>query len=181
MKIDIEVFSKSNSSEDLSPKEGECIRVCKYCGTRFIASGRNRNRANTCNSHHYSRCVICGAEFCQDANIAQGNALGKVCSSRKCRNEYSTRRSLEAVRAKYGVDNVFQLDEVKSKIRSTNLERYGVEVASQSEEVRAKLSLMDLLFQKENKHVLSDTEFLILCKYKKSEMLLEKLVLSDMA
>lgn len=140
MKIDIEVFSKSNSSEDLSPKEGECIRVCKYCGTRFIASGRNRNRANTCNSHHYSRCVICGAEFCQDANIAQGNALGKVCSSRKCRNEYSTRRSIEAVRSKYGVDNVFQLDEVKSKIRSTNLERYGVEVASQSEEVRAKLS-----------------------------------------
>lgn len=39
----------------------------------------------------------------------------------------------------YGVDNPFQSEEVKEKIRSTNLQKYGVEYACQNPEVRKKL------------------------------------------
>ena len=39
---------------------------------------------------------------------------------------------------KYGVENVFQLEEVKEKIKETCVEKYGVENSFQSVEVRAK-------------------------------------------
>jgi Zn finger protein HypA/HybF involved in hydrogenase expression len=39
---------------------------------------------------------------------------------------------------KYGVENVFQLEDVKKKIKQTNLERYGVENVGQIEEEKLK-------------------------------------------
>lgn len=46
----------------------------------------------------------------------------------------------ETLHRNYGVDNVFQLDSVKQKIKQTTLERYGVEYASQSAEVKEKIA-----------------------------------------
>lgn len=40
---------------------------------------------------------------------------------------------------KYGVENVFQLKEVKEKSKKTNLEKYGVENVSQSVEIQKKV------------------------------------------
>lgn len=39
---------------------------------------------------------------------------------------------------KYGVDNVFQLEEVKEKMKKTFLKKYGVENPSQSDEIKLK-------------------------------------------
>jgi very-short-patch-repair endonuclease len=43
------------------------------------------------------------------------------------RNSDSYIKRNETVKAKYGVDNVFQLEETKDKIKSTMLDKYGVE------------------------------------------------------
>lgn len=40
---------------------------------------------------------------------------------------------------KYGVENAFQSEEIKEKIRETNLERYGVDNPSKSEEIKKKI------------------------------------------
>lgn len=39
---------------------------------------------------------------------------------------------------KYGVDNVFKLDEIKKKSKKTSLEKYGVEYPLQSERIKQK-------------------------------------------
>ena len=50
---------------------------------------------------------------------------------RKCNNIRKTQE-------KYGVDNVFQLEEVKEKIKKTTNDKYGVDNVSQSKEIRKK-------------------------------------------
>lgn len=45
---------------------------------------------------------------------------------------------------KYGVENPFQAEEVKEKIRQVNLERYGVEVISKSQVVKEKIKQTNL-------------------------------------
>ena len=43
------------------------------------------------------------------------------------------------IKEKYGVDNVFQSDEIKQKIRKTNKEKYGNECASKTNIVKDKI------------------------------------------
>ena len=50
----------------------------------------------------------------------------------------NVRNCKQACLDKYGVENVFQLDEVKRKIEQTCLERYGVRNVCQSPEIRAR-------------------------------------------
>ena len=45
----------------------------------------------------------------------------------------------DGVKNKYGVDNIFQSEEIKEKIKQTNLQRYGVEYISQSPTVKQHL------------------------------------------
>lgn len=47
----------------------------------------------------------------------------------------------ESCMVKYGVDNVFQLDEIKNKIMQTLLEKYGVKYTHQNKDIRAKWQL----------------------------------------
>lgn len=44
----------------------------------------------------------------------------------------------ECLQEKYGVDNVYQLESTKQKIRETNLERYGVEMSLQNASIKEK-------------------------------------------
>jgi len=44
-----------------------------------------------------------------------------------------------SVQKKYGVDNVFQLEEVKNKLKNTNLEKYGFEYVCQNKEIKEKI------------------------------------------
>lgn len=52
------------------------------------------------------------------------------------RNKFAT---IEGVREKYGVDNVYQLEFVKEKIQNTNLQLFGVKNVFQSEEIKTKI------------------------------------------
>jgi len=45
---------------------------------------------------------------------------------------------------KYGVDNVFQLDNIKNKIKDTNLKKYGVENPNKNEKIKNKIKQTNL-------------------------------------
>ena len=46
---------------------------------------------------------------------------------------------------KYGVDNVFQLNDIKEKIKKTNLDKYGYEYITQSKEIQNKIRNSNLV------------------------------------
>ena len=62
------------------------------------------------------------------------------CKNKECVN---IKRTLN-IRKKYGVDNVFQLNDVKEKIKETNLERYGVENPQQNKKIKEKTEATNL-------------------------------------
>jgi len=77
------------------------------------------------------RCDICGIERKVKFNsIVKNDYLIKY-YCKKCKNE---KNLLE----KYGVKNVFQIDNVKKKIKEKNLEKYGVDNVSKSIEIKEK-------------------------------------------
>ena len=90
------------------------------------------------------KCDNCGEEKCvkyQSYNKSTNNNTEKYyCNNKKCINE---KRQI-VTQSKYGVDNVFQLEDVKDKIKITNLELYGVENPHQNEEVKKKAEKTNL-------------------------------------
>ncbi|MFW6233611.1 MAG: DUF7487 domain-containing protein, partial [Nanoarchaeota archaeon] len=64
-------------------------------------------------------CKECGKEL---KFISFNKGYNSYCSA-KC----SGKQSKKAIQEKYGVENVFQLDDIKEKIKKTNLEKYGQE------------------------------------------------------
>ena len=57
------------------------------------------------------------------------------CCSKKCANNKCKQR----LQDKYGVDNVFQLEEIKQKSKKTLINKYGAEHPMQSDEIKQKL------------------------------------------
>jgi len=75
--------------------------------------------------------------YCNKRRISFVNGkYNKLCSSKKCLAKYTR----EKMQREYGVDNVFQLKEIKEKSKASNLEKYGVENAMQCKEVKNKQS-----------------------------------------
>lgn len=98
-------------TEDLSLGSHEKVEyTCDYCGDLITATYQ----------HYYKR---------HYNNVIQNDCCHK-CKPIKT-NECNT--------IKYGVPNVFQLEEVKDKIKNTCLEKYGVEYPLQCEEVIEKV------------------------------------------
>lgn len=84
------------------------------------------------------RCDNCGKEKkikYQLYNIlTKNNTEDYYCNNKECINK----KRKQVLQDKYGVDNVFQLDKVKDKIKETNLELYGVENPHQNENIKNK-------------------------------------------
>lgn len=78
------------------------------------------------------KCDECGIEkemkyqLYYSYGYREGNYLCKKCKNKKNLND------------KYGVDNVFQLEEVKYKSKESVLKKYGVDNVSKSEEIKKK-------------------------------------------
>ena len=66
--------------------------------------------------------------------LTKNNTEDYYCNNKECINK---KRKM-VLQDKYGVDNVFQLNEVKDKIKITNLELYGVENPQQNKEIKNK-------------------------------------------
>ena len=115
------------------------IRICKLCGKEFQT---NRSNKSICNEKHMRKCVICGTEF-----EVTSSSITKMTCSRKCANKLiSKRTSDEDVIDKrkktnlerYGVEHAAQSYEIKNKTIQTNLERYGVTYSSKLKETQDK-------------------------------------------
>lgn len=117
-------------------------KICKECGKEFTPKSGTQIY---CKNPHHTTCKICGKDI---EYTCSPNEKPLYCS-KECRNEGKRR----TVNAKYGVDNVSQLQEVKDKIGQRNssdevrakrentcLEKYGVSNVSQAPEIKSKLS-----------------------------------------
>ena len=81
-------------------------------------------------------CDYCGVEIEKDyVNFLNEHDNGKDCC-KKCQ----PKKFAEFYQERYGVNNPFQLDEIKEKSKATSLEKYGVENPAQSDEVKQKIA-----------------------------------------
>jgi len=84
------------------------------------------------------KCDNCGKEKkirYQLYNIlTKNNTEDYYCNNKECINKKRTM----VIQKKYGVDNVFQLEEIKEKIKVTNMELYGAENPQQNKEIKNK-------------------------------------------
>lgn len=123
--------------------KSKVIYICDYCGTKStkaygkLINGRSVVPKNCCNNTECMKKKR-SESFLKKYGIASPGSLciGKVESEEHKNARMSKIQS--SVRAKYGVDNVFQLDETKRKARETSLNKYGVEHPSKNEEVVKK-------------------------------------------
>jgi len=77
----------------------------------------------------------------QAYNKSTNNDKNKYyCNNKECVNKKRTKSNKDT----YGVENVFELLEVKGKIKKTNLIKYGVENPQQNKEVKEKTKLTNL-------------------------------------
>lgn len=123
------------------------VRKCILCGKEFEAPNGFVKR---CSDQHYATCQVCGKQFPIDC---EPNQIPKTCSE-SCRRVAIVKKRDKTVREKYGVQNVNDLDIVKTKISEANqtggsgakrrvttcLHKYGVEHPSQTSEMRKRLS-----------------------------------------
>ena len=136
------IKEKRNASAQLTTKK------CKWCGKEFHPK---EIREVYCEGPHYKKCVICGKDFeidvrgYQDTNTCSKECLGKYIAQQ---NDYeqisrSLRRNLQL---KYGegVTNPMQIPGVMDKIKQTNLDRYGVEWYTQTDEYHDRVKETDL-------------------------------------
>jgi hypothetical protein len=79
------------------------------------------------------QCDSCGLE--KEIKYKLYTSYGYECGEYLCRKCKLKKNNLD----KWGVENVFQLEDVKEKSKRTNLEKRGVEYISQSDEVKNKI------------------------------------------
>lgn len=95
-------------------------KACVICGEHFEATYAQQK---FCSKEHHRNCVACGHDFIVDTSNGRKAAV-RTCST-KCaatlshaggKDKKARRRNSQE---KYGVDNPFQSDEVKTKIKKT--------------------------------------------------------------
>ncbi|MFW6310633.1 MAG: DUF7487 domain-containing protein [Nanoarchaeota archaeon] len=96
-----------------------------------------------------SKCPICGKER---TFISNSRGFANTCGNKDCINKYNKKmdvyskdkiekakeKRLKTVREKYGVDNVFQSEEKKKKIKEILKDRHGVEHPLQDKDIMEK-------------------------------------------
>ena len=82
-------------------------------------------------------CDICGLTLEKEYRnyLASYKKFNLYCCSPKCAQIKNRKTNIE----KYGVENVFQSEEIKNKIKNINFEKYNVFFPSQSKEIRYKM------------------------------------------
>ena len=78
-------------------------------------------------------------EYLKDIHYDKKNHYNITCNCKQCKNMYKHMQTEKACLQKYGVNNVFKLQQIKDKIYQTNLERYGVKNSAQSKEIMEKI------------------------------------------
>jgi len=106
-----------------------------YCKENNIFLTTTYNYTNR-DTRIKGKCLTEKCEYIFDKvfrQLVKSGAYCNICSKIKHQNNIK-----EAVLNKYGVENVFQLKEIKDKSKNTCLEKYGVLYSNQSQEIRNK-------------------------------------------
>ncbi|CAB4175596.1 hypothetical protein UFOVP972_269 [uncultured Caudovirales phage] len=101
----------------------ECrkIKPCKNCGIDF-----KHKQNQTCS-------IKCANKLKEKTYMLTQGTKHNFCKNSKARHSFE-----EKMLSTYGINNVFQRDDVKQKISSTILSRYGVDNISKSEKIKNK-------------------------------------------
>ena len=103
-------YSYMVNSKDIPKASSAKVRVhCDYCGEVFTITKRL-----------YSEMI---------------KAKTSKCACKKCQGK----KLKDTIKAEYGVNNYMEIPEFVSKIKQTNLERYGVENPFESREIQTKI------------------------------------------
>lgn len=109
---------------------------CLNCGNKNPKHGMKTCSKKCCselqkiNSREKRNCLVCKVEF-----EVRKKHTKKICSE-ECRKKWASlpenisiriTAHKEAIKKKYGVDNIFQLESTKEKLKKTKLEKYGDE------------------------------------------------------
>lgn len=107
-------------------------------------------------------CKICGNE-----TIFVGFKNGyKKCCCKKCSINYTHKQIIKANLKLYGVENVFQSEKIKQKIKQTCIKKYGVEYSLQNLKIRQKGNQTKKeKYGNENYHNLEKSKLTCLNKY----------------
>lgn len=139
--------------EQLSPNSNIKIEVCcDKCGKEKELKYQNYNQ-NICKNNGKYYCNECAMELVFENNLKKYGTKSPYLSDVKRREEdmmakYGYRNPSynpqwgenfkKMCQEKYGVDNVFQLEEVKQKSKQTNLKNYGTEYPRQNKEFKER-------------------------------------------
>ena len=103
---------------DLPKSSNEKVKViCDVCGKE-----REMRYCRVVGNNEENKLITCGDKFCKHKKLED-----------TCTKKYGE-----------GIINVFQAEEVKNKIKDTNLERYGCENAMQNKEIQNKVKATNL-------------------------------------
>lgn len=107
----LKVFNKMVPIEKISLHSHKKVKVkCDNCGSEKEIQYQAYNTQTNNNSENY------------------------YCNKKECINK---KRKI-SVQKKYGVDNIFQIEQIKEKIKETNIEKYGVENPQQNIDIKNK-------------------------------------------
>lgn len=114
------------------------VRICKWCGKEFHPK---EVRDVYCEGPHFKNCAICGKEFEIDVRKDQNvETCSKECMGKLMSQNHDYDKGKETQRknllAKYGVENAMQIPGVVDKIKETNLQKYGSEWYTQTDEYK---------------------------------------------
>lgn len=109
-----------------------------YLFNRFPNCNNVREAHYRLNHHIFQRplCPVCNQEL-----QFVGNEKFPITHSGECANKWKAIKNREVFLNKFGCENPFQNQEIKNKIKRTNLQKYGVENPAQSNIVKQKLSI----------------------------------------
>jgi hypothetical protein len=160
---------------ELKGEEPKC--KCGYCNERpHFRRGKYSNYAVGHNKHRWVETQYikkfgqpkCSNKDCTNNVAFHRGVPNKYCSFSCHENKWNQEKVRKTVKEKYGVDNVFQLDEIKEKSSKTMLEKYGVEYGMMSEEIKIKYRVSN-----KNKYGVEFPQSLDWVKEKQSETLMK--------
>ena len=129
---------KDYDKKRLPKKLTESFLIKQFVECEELIKKLNKNKKKGLNKFFFNlikgfeKCKYCGQEAIF-VSFAQG--YKNYCNNVECYEKEAKSK----VKEKYGVDNVFQLSEIKEKSKQTNLKKYGTVYASQSTKIKNKI------------------------------------------
>ena len=116
-----EIVSKIYSADDFDYTDmiaDENKKICCLCQKAFVPIGRNSSRQRYCKRTHFLNCSICGKPIPQVPPSDKLNGIKQTCSA-ECTNKAKMQGMQNAVKVKYGCNNISQASEFREKINSS--------------------------------------------------------------